>query len=58
MQRPHLANLNQDPQLSKKVNYTIDQDETKVGKRNVDPPNHIEIGGMGIRRIHALINKK
>jgi hypothetical protein len=28
-----------------------------VGKRGVSPPNDIEIGGMGIRRIHAVIKK-
>jgi hypothetical protein len=50
-----LANLNQDPQLSRKVKYSIDKEETKVGKRGASPPNDIEIGGMGIRRIHALI---
>jgi len=26
-----------------------------VGKRNAEPHNEIEIGGMGIRNLHALI---
>lgn len=56
--RPHLANLNQDPQLSRKVRYSIDQAETRVGKRGLNPPNDIEIGGMGIRRVHALLQKR
>ena len=56
--RPHLANLNQDPQLSRKVRYSIDQPETRCGKRGLTPPNDIEIGGMGIRRVHALLQKR
>jgi hypothetical protein len=57
IKKPHLANLNQDPQLSRKVKYSIDKEETKVGKRGLNPPNDIEIGGMGIRRVHAIIKK-
>lgn len=57
VKKPHLANLNQDPQLSRKVKYSIDQDEVKVGKRGHSPANDIEIGGMGIRGVHAIIKK-
>lgn len=32
--KPHLSNLNQDPQLSRKINYSINNEETRVGKRN------------------------
>ena len=31
--RPHLSNLNQDPQLSRVINYSIDKETTKIGKR-------------------------
>lgn len=31
---------------------------TKVGKRGNTPPNDIEIGGMGIRPIHAVFTYK
>jgi hypothetical protein len=58
LKRPHLANLNQDPQLSRKVKYSIDKEETRVGKRGITPTNDIEIGGMGIRKMHALIQKR
>jgi ATP-dependent 26S proteasome regulatory subunit len=58
LKRPHLANLNQDPQLSRKVKYSIDKEETRVGKRGISPPNDIEIGGMGIRKVHAIIQKR
>lgn len=53
--QPHIANLNQDPQLSRKVNYSLEENQTKIGKRNEDPKNNIEIGGMGIRKLHAVI---
>ena len=33
LSKPHIANLNQDPQLSRKVRYTIEEAETKIGKR-------------------------
>lgn len=53
--KPHIANLNQDPQLSRKVNYSIEQAEIKIGKRGAEVQNDIEIGGMGIRKLHAII---
>lgn len=53
--RPHMSNLNEDPQLSRKINYSITQSLNQIGRRNITPPNHIEIGGMGIRPLHALI---
>ena len=56
--KPHLSNLNQDPQLSRKINYSIDQELTKLGRRNAQPQNDIEIGGMGIRNLHATISKE
>jgi hypothetical protein len=55
--KPHLSNLNQDPQLTRKINYGIDKEATKIGKRNSKPQNDIEIGGMGIRNLHAVISK-
>lgn len=29
---------------------------TKIGKRGSEPINNIEIGGMGIRALHAVIH--
>jgi hypothetical protein len=46
--------LNEDPQLSRKINYLLEERNT-IGRRNLDPPNTIEIGGMGIRNLHAII---
>jgi hypothetical protein len=31
--QPHLSNLNEDPQLSRKINYTINKEQIKIGKR-------------------------
>ena len=39
--RPHISNLNEDPQLSRKINYSIDTECTKIGRRNTDPKNDI-----------------
>ena len=55
--KPHISNLNEDPQLSRKINYSIDRDRSNIGRRNVQPQNDIEIGGMGIRQLHASIKK-
>ena len=55
--KPHLSNMNQDPQLTRKINQSIDKQLTKIGKRNAQPQNDIEIGGMGIRNLHANIIK-
>jgi hypothetical protein len=57
MAKPHLSNLNEDPQLTRKVNYALDIECCNIGRRNSDPPNQIEIGGMGIRKLHASIIK-
>jgi pSer/pThr/pTyr-binding forkhead associated (FHA) protein len=56
--RPHLVNLNPDPQLSRKIKYSLDSDQSRIGKRGLTPPNDIEIGGMGIRQLHALILRR
>ena len=56
--KPHVTNLNQDPQLSRIINYSIDLEECRVGKRNIEPKNDIEIGGMGIRNLHAVMTRE
>ena len=55
MAKPHLSNLNEDPQLSRKIHYSIDKPKSTIGRRNIEPPNDIEIGGMGIRPLHAIM---
>lgn len=39
--KPRITNLNQDPQLSRKATYSIDNQVTKIGKRGMNPPNNI-----------------
>lgn len=41
LSQPHLSNLNEDPQLSRRVNYALAQEQSHIGRRNLDPPNHI-----------------
>lgn len=55
--KPHISNLNEDPQLSRKINYSLDREASHIGRRNIEPQNHIEIGGMGIRNLHASIKR-
>lgn len=55
--KPHFSNLNQDPQLSRRINYSIFEEKTTIGRRNTEPENKIQIGGMGIRSLHAVITK-
>lgn len=50
--------MNQDPQLSRKVRYAIEEAETKIGKRGAEIKNDIEIGGMGIRKLQAVIRRE
>ena len=55
MTKPHLSNLHEDPYLSRKINYSIDMARCTIGRRNMEPPNDIEIGGMGIRSQHCIV---
>lgn len=41
MTKPHLSNLNEDPQLTRKVNYALEIECCTIGRRNTDPPNQI-----------------
>ena len=33
--KPHLSNLNEDPQLSRRINYSIDIEVSNIGRRNI-----------------------
>ena len=60
---PHLTNLNEDPQLTGKVYYSLLDCKCMplssfigpvyVGRRNGDPKPQIVLGGVGIRANHA-----
>ena len=51
---PHLLNLNEDPQLDRKVTYNITADEPLVaGRRNKQADHKLQLGGTGIQPLHC-----
>lgn len=54
----HLVNLNEDPMLTRKIKYPLDKDQVLIGRKNVEPPNDIVLGGVGVRIHHATIVKR
>ena len=36
--QPHISNLNEDPQLSRKINYSLQEVRSTIGRRNMEPP--------------------
>ena len=54
MSVPHLTNLNEDPQLTGKVYYSLMDCPVYVGRRNGNPTPQIILGGVGIRMNHAI----
>lgn len=54
----HIANLNEDPILSKKIAFNLEkQNVVKVGREKWDESlkNNIVINGVGIHEDHALV---
>lgn len=54
--KPHLSNLNEDPFLSRKICYAIDKGVIRIGRKNVEPKNDIEIIGHGVLPLLATIS--
>jgi hypothetical protein len=55
---PHIINLNEDPQLDRKVYYDLAKaDATHVGRKNGDPEPQVVLGGIGIQSNHAVFEK-
>jgi pSer/pThr/pTyr-binding forkhead associated (FHA) protein len=55
---PHIINLNEDPQLDRKVFYDMTKQEaTFVGRKNGDPEPQVVLGGIGIQSNHAVFEK-
>ncbi len=56
---PHLVNLNEDPQLDRKVFYSLSEhgDKLVVGRKNGEPSPQVVLGGIGIQQNHAIIEK-
>ena len=52
---PHLVVLNEDPQLSHKLKYTLKQLPVYVGRKHGNPTPQITLTGIGIKVNHAKI---
>lgn len=54
---PYLIVLNEDPQLSEKLKYSLKTLPLKVGRKNANPIPEIKLSGIGIKLNHCLFNK-
>ena len=55
---PHLVVLNEDPQISHKLKYTLKQLPVFIGRKYGDPSPQITMSGIGIKINHAKIVEK
>jgi hypothetical protein len=51
---PHLVVLNEDPQLSHKLKYSLSQLPIYVGRKHGNPTPQITLSGIGIKVNHAI----
>ena len=57
--QPHLVNLNEDPLLSRKIKYSLQgKAAATIGRKNAEPPNDVIVGGVGIEKHHAVIERR
>ena len=52
--KPHLVVLNEDPQLSHKLKYSIKELPIFVGRKHGNPEPKIKLSGIGIKQNHAI----
>ena len=52
--KPHLIVLNEDPQLSHKLKYSLKELPVYVGRKHGNPPPKIKLSGIGIKQNHAI----
>ena len=55
---PHLVVLNEDPQLSHKLKYSLVDLPVYVGRKHGNPTPQITLTGIGIKQNHAIFEKK
>ena len=55
---PHLVVLNEDPQLSYKLKYPLNELPVYVGRKNGNPEPQIKLSGIGIKQNHAAFYKQ
>jgi len=53
---PHLVVLNEDPQLSHKLKYSLKDLPIYVGRKHGNPPPQITLSGIGIKVNHAIFS--
>jgi len=51
---PHLINLNEDPQITLKLTYSLEKTKTIVGRKKASPKPDIILESVGIQVIHAV----
>ena len=54
---PHLVVLNEDPQLSHKLKYSLKKLPIYVGRKHGNPTPEIKLSGIGIKQNHAIFIK-
>ena len=54
IQKPHLIVLNEDPQLSHKLKYSLKELPVYVGRKHGNPKPKIVLSGIGIKQNHAI----
>ena len=54
IEKPHLIVLNEDPQLSHKLKYSLNDLPVYVGRKHGNPPPKIKLSGIGIKQNHAI----
>ena len=54
IQKPHLVVLNEDPQLSHKLKYSLKELPIYVGRKHGNPAPKIKLSGIGIKQNHAI----
>ena len=55
--KPHLIVLNEDPQLSHKLKYSLKELPIYVGRKHGNPEPKIKLSGIGIKQNHAIFVK-
>ncbi len=55
---PHLVVLNEDPQLSYKLRYPLNELPVYVGRKHGNPEPQIKLSGIGIKQNHAIFVKQ
>ncbi|CDI87401.1 hypothetical protein EPH_0005460 [Eimeria praecox] len=53
---PYLSNLNEDPLLSGKIVFALNEGKSTIGKPGGDAEPNFRIGGLGVSPLHAVVD--